>query len=251
MSMQAIMPWEFNLQSPLIIALDSDSLSEAENIIKATREFCSIYKVGLELFTATGPQSIKLVKQHNADVFLDLKLHDIPNTVAKTVTQAIEHDVRFLTIHALSGPKVLQAACQVIAQHKARLQILAVSVLTHHDDSELIDIGFNNTAEILVTDLLQIAFEAGAHGAICSPLEAKKVRNQFGSQFIIVCPGIRSANAALNDQTRIATPALAMQSGADFLVVGRPITKAANMKETAATIFKEIQEGVSAKSTIQ
>ncbi|MDA0713521.1 MAG: orotidine-5'-phosphate decarboxylase [bacterium] len=239
------------MPSPLIIALDTDSLEEAENIIKATREFCSIYKVGLELFTAAGPQSIQLIKRHNAEVFLDLKLHDIPNTVAKTVEQSIKHDVRFLTIHALAGPKVLQVACQMITQHKTRLQILAVSVLTHHDEAELKNIGLNKSTENLVADLLQTAFNVGAHGAICSPLEARSVRQQFGSQFIIVCPGIRPANTALNDQTRIATPALAMQNGANFLVVGRPITKAADKKNAAAAIFKEIQEGICAKSTIQ
>jgi len=232
----------------LMIALDTPSLETAEQIILNTREYCSIYKVGLELFSSHGPKAIELVKKMNADVFLDLKLHDIPNTVAKTIKQIIDYDVRFLTLHALAGPIVLEKAAEEVALHHSKLTLLAVSVLTHHSDTELKAMGFSQSTSELVASLLSMAFQSGIRGAVCSPHEAALVKESFGKDITIVCPGIRPSGSATNDQTRIATPSIAIHSGADYLVIGRPITESADMKTAAALVAKEIKESYHAKT---
>ena len=233
-------------QDRLIIALDVNTLQAAKKIIDETSDFCTTYKVGLELFSACGPAAIHLVKQAKARVFLDLKLHDIPQTVSAAIRQAVAQDVDFLTIHALGGSVMLKKAAQEIGP-KCKLQLLAVSMLTHHSDAEIKSMGFPQTSLELVLNLLQQAYQAGIRGCVCSPLEAPAVRAAFGPHMTIICPGVRPNGSASNDQSRIATPTMAIQNGADHIVVGRPITQASNIKQAAASVLREIQEGLYAK----
>jgi orotidine-5'-phosphate decarboxylase len=234
-------------QGQLIIALDVNTLDAARSIIHETREFCGIYKVGLELFSAYGPNAVSVVEQASAQVFLDLKLHDIPHTVAAAIKEAMQYNIRFLTVHALGGPAMLKAAAEESITQSGDLQLLAVSVLTHHNDAELKTIGFHQSSTELVLTFLQNAYQSGIRGCVCSPLEAAAVRANFGADMTIVCPGVRLNVSATNDQCRIATPNVAIQNGADYIVVGRPITKAPNMKQAAALVLREIQEGFYAK----
>lgn len=222
----------------LIIALDFDNLNDAQKLVQATRPFCSTYKVGLELFTTAGPDALHMLQDEAASFFLDLKLHDIPNTVAGAVKRAQDYGARFLTVHALGGPVMLKAAAEAAPRS---LTVLAVSVLTHHTAAELNQMGFAKSPRELVIDWLTPAREAGVRGCICSPEEASAVREAFGKDFTIVCPGIRPSDASLDDQNRVATPAAAIRNGADHLVIGRPITRAANPADAAKRIFEEIQ----------
>jgi orotidine-5'-phosphate decarboxylase len=228
----------------LIIALDVNSIDAAKRLVQETKESCTTFKVGLELFTTCGPAALQMVRDEGASFFLDLKLHDIPNTVAGAVRQAQTMGARFLTLHALGGPLMLQAAADAT---QSPLTLLAVSVLTHHTDEELAQMGYHKSTKALVLDWLKPAYEAGVGGCVCSPEEAAAVRQTFGPDFTIVCPGIRPIDAAKNDQGRIATPFAAIQNGADYLVVGRPITQAANPALAAQQIIKEIENGLHAR----
>ena len=224
----------------LITALDMDT--EAEAIDLAARcGACAWFKVGLQLYTRLGPAIVTRLQESGKEVFLDLKLHDIPNTVAKAAGAAAELGAGLLTIHALAGRDAIAAARGALEGTQTRL--LAVTVLTSHTDDTLRnELGIPESAAVAVPRLARMAVEAGAHGIVCSPLEIAAVREAVGPDAVIVTPGIRPAWAAANDQARIMTPADAQSAGADYIVVGRPITHHDDPAEAANLILGELAQ---------
>jgi orotidine-5'-phosphate decarboxylase len=200
-----------------------------------------MFKVGAQLFTSEGPRAVTKLADLGYDIFLDLKFHDIPNTVAHAVAAAVRLPrVRLMTVHASGGMAVMKAAREAAGTKKNRPALLAVTVLTSFDEAALREIGMEGSLGSRVVALAQLARTAGMDGVVCSALEAPAVRREFGPDFKILVPGVRPASAATNDQSRIATPGDAVRAGADYLVVGRPITAAANPRAAALDIVAEI-----------
>lgn len=200
-----------------------------------------MFKVGSQLFTSEGPRAVIKLADLGYDIFLDLKFHDIPNTVAHAVAAAVRLPrVRLMTLHASGGLAVMRAAREAAGSKKNRPALLAVTVLTSFDEPTLREIGMEGSLGSRVVALARLARTAGMDGVVCSALEASTVRREFGPDFKILVPGVRPASAATNDQSRIATPGDAVRAGADYLVVGRPITAAANPRAAALEIAAEI-----------
>jgi orotidine-5'-phosphate decarboxylase len=204
-----------------------------------------MFKVGSQLFSAEGPRAVTKLADLGFDIFLDLKFHDIPNTVAHAVAAAVRLPrVRLMTLHAGGGLAVMRAAREAAARgagaRKNRPALLAVTVLTSFDDAALREIGMEGSLESRVVALARLAKTAGMDGVVCSALEAPAVRRELGPDFKILVPGVRPASAAANDQSRVATPRDAVRAGADYLVVGRPITAAADPRAAAREIVAEI-----------
>ncbi len=200
-----------------------------------------MFKVGSQLFTSEGPRAVLKLADLGYDIFLDLKFHDIPNTVAHAVAAAVRLPrVRLMTLHASGGLAVMRAAREAAGTKKNRPALLAVTVLTSFDEATLREIGMEGSLGSRVVALARLARTAGMDGVVCSALEASTVRREFGPDFKILVPGVRPASAATNDQSRIATPGDAVRAGADYLVVGRPITAAANPRAAALEIAAEI-----------
>ena len=220
----------------LVVALDVPDLSRARGLIAALAGDVSVFKVGLELFTAAGPDAIRAVHDAGAACFLDLKLHDIPATVARAVDAAERLRVRYLTVHASNGPRCLAEA----RAHAGSVRLLAVTVLTSMDGAELAAIGMPGTAAQSVARLSRVAAEAGIDGLVCSAEECSALRAELGHDVLLVVPGIRPAGAAIGDQKRVATPARAIAHGADLLVVGRPIRDASDPAAAARAVIAEI-----------
>jgi orotidine-5'-phosphate decarboxylase len=230
----------------LIIALDTPSLAHAKELIVQTRCYASTYKIGMELFVAEGLKAVQMVLNEQVDVFLDLKLHDIPRTMAATTRELSKLGVRFFTLHALAGASALKEVAKVLSEQKTTTA-LAVSMLTHHTEEECAALGFHMKLENQVKQLLEMARESGIRGGVCSPREVRLMRAALGSDFTIVCPGIRSAGAAPDDQTRTLDAKQAILAGADYLVVGRPIVRADDPLAAAAAIHDEIAKGLIGK----
>jgi len=202
-----------------------------------------MFKVGAQLFTSEGPRAVTKLADLGYDIFLDLKFHDIPNTVAHAVAAAVRLPrVRLMTLHASGGLAVLRAAREAAGSKKNRPALLAVTVLTSFDEPALREIGMEGSLGSRVVALARLAKIAGLDGVVCSALEAPAVRREFGPDFKILVPGVRPASAATNDQSRIATPGDAVRAGADYLVVGRPITAAASPRAAALLIVGEITD---------
>jgi orotidine-5'-phosphate decarboxylase len=200
-----------------------------------------MYKIGGQLFTAEGPRAVTKLADLGFDIFLDLKFHDIPNTVAHAVAAAAWLPrVRLMTLHASGGLAMMRAAREAAGTKKNRPALLAVTVLTSFDEASLREIGMEGPLGSRVVALARLAKTAGMDGVVCSALEAPAVRRELGPEFKILVPGVRPASAATNDQSRIATPGDAVRAGADYLVVGRPITAAANPRAAALKIVAEI-----------
>jgi len=200
-----------------------------------------MFKVGSQLFTSAGPRAVARLAGLGYDIFLDLKFHDIPNTVAHAVAAAVRLPrVRLMTLHASGGLGMMKAAREAAGTKKNRPALLAVTVLTSFDETALREIGMEGSLGSRVVALARLARTAGMDGVVCSALEAPAVRREFGPDFKILVPGVRPASAATNDQSRIATPGDAVRAGADYLVVGRPITAAANPRAAALEIVAEI-----------
>jgi orotidine-5'-phosphate decarboxylase len=221
--------------SPLIVALDTADRQRLVALAAAVAPSAGLLKVGLQAFTALGPQAVRHVAQHRP-VFLDLKLHDIPNTVAGAAAAAAELGVAMLTVHASGGPQMIAAAAKAAPD----VTILAVTVLTSLDDADLAAVG-QGPAEQQVPRLARLAIDAGAGGIVCSPAEIGAVRAAIGDQPAVVVPGIRPAGAAADDQSRVATAAEAQAAGASHIVVGRPITGAADPAAVAAQLVQELR----------
>jgi orotidine-5'-phosphate decarboxylase len=228
----------------LIVALDVPNADAALKLVDQLDNTCQWFKVGLELFVAAGPAVIAPLVTRGHSVFLDLKLFDIPNTVAAAVRSAATLGVRMMTLHAAGGPAMLAAAREALGGVANPPQLLAVTVLTSMDQAQVNAVGLNRTPAEQVALLARVGLEAGIHGFVCSPREVADLRALTGPEGVLVTPGIRPAGAAVGDQKRIATPAEALRQGASYLVVGRPITQAPNPAEAAKAILQEMAEAL-------
>jgi orotidine-5'-phosphate decarboxylase len=228
----------------LIIALDVSTAAAAQSIVTAVGESAFNYKVGMQLYTAEGPRIVRDLIGCGHRVFLDLKYHDIPNTVAAAVREAAALGVGMLTVHAAGGGKMLRAAIEAARSVSAGLMVLAVTVLTSMDDHDLDRIGVRARVVDHVLRLSALAVADGCHGVIASPLEASELRRELGHEFAIVTPGVRPGGTTYDDQARIATPAEALAAGATHIVVGRPITEAADPAAEAKAILAEMKQVV-------
>ena len=223
----------------LIVALDVSSAAAAQKIVAAVGDSAFTYKVGMQLYTAEGPQIVRDLVASGRRVFLDLKYHDIPNTVGAAVSEAAKLGVSMLTVHASGGDRMLRAAADA-AKARPNLMVLAVTVLTSLGDSDLEKIGARGTVEDTVVRLASIALSNGCQGVVASAWEASNLRTELGEKFTIVTPGVRPAGSHVADQVRVVTPAEAIASGASYIVVGRPITEAADPAAEARAILSQI-----------
>jgi orotidine-5'-phosphate decarboxylase len=226
-----------NTLDRLIVALDFPDAASALSLVDRLEGSTSWFKVGLELYIAEGNSLIAELQRRGHSIFLDLKLHDIPNTVAGAVRSAARLGVDMLTVHAAGGPAMLTAA----AEATDRPTLLAVSVLTSMDRAQLEATGIQVSPAAQVEKLATMALACGVEGIVCSAVEVPNLRRRLGSEPLLVIPGIRPQGAAAGDQQRVATPAEAVTAGASFVVVGRPITRAADPGTAARTILAEMQ----------
>lgn len=233
----------------LIIALDVPSVREAEAIISDIGDMVGAFKIGLQLFTAAGPSFVKKVAGRGHKIFLDLKFYDIPHTVAMAGIEAARLGVWMFNIHSLGGSEMIkrtvgdvEAACK--RGNLIRPLIIGVTVLTSADRNTLEEVGINSKIEDEVLNLALLAAKCGLDGVVASPLECRALRKAgLGSSFLTVTPGIRPHAATNDDQKRVTTPAAAINAGASYLVIGRPITQAANRREAVDNVLKEIKKG--------
>ena len=231
--------------NPIFVALDLPTPDQALAIAQQVAPHVGGFKIGLELFTAGGAAVVSAVQSLGADVFLDLKFHDIPNTVAKAVANATRLNVQMMTIHCAGGPDMIRAA-ETSAQETAAAMnvdpplILGVTVLTSMDQNQLQSIGVNQVVEDQVAALASMAMESGLRGLVCSPLELNRLRSILGPELALVTPGSRAASDALGDQKRVMGPIEALEAGATRLVIGRPIYASANPAQAARSIAASI-----------
>lgn len=225
----------------LVFPLDYPNLTEARAAAVALAPAVGVLKVGLELFVREGPPAVALGRELDIDLFLDLKLHDIPETVDRAVASAAALGARYLTVHAAGGAAMLSRAAARAAEAPSPLTILAVTVLTSLDADDLATQGIAGSASDHVLRLARTAWAAGVRGFVASPAEARALRLALGPEALLVTPGIRPAGAAAGDQKRVATPAQAIADGADLLVVGRPIRDAADPLAAARGVLAEIE----------
>ncbi len=227
--------------SELIVALDVSSTREVEDVVDRLGDAVSFYKIGLELFSAEGPDVVKAVTSRGKKVFLDLKLHDIPRTVERAVKSGAALGVDLMTLHAAGGKAMIRAAKEAALSCGAGApKILAVTVLTSLDQSDLVDLGVSREMKAHVEALGRLACENGADGIVCSPKEVANMRAALGAGALLVTPGVRPAGADVGDQKRVATPGQAVRDGSTHLVVGRPILEAADPCAAARAIAAEM-----------
>ena len=224
----------------LIVALDVSSAAAAQKIVAAVGDSVLTYKVGMQLYTAEGPQIVRDLIAGGRKVFLDLKYHDIPSTVGKAVSEAAKLGVSMLTVHAAGGGKMLRAAADAAAEVNPALQVLGVTVLTSMDDSDLEVIGVRGHLVDQVLRLAALALADGCDGIVTSAREAARIRQELDGDFAIITPGVRPAGSGLGDQVRVVTPQEAIAAGATHIVVGRPITAAADPASEARQILSQI-----------
>jgi len=223
--------------NPIIVALDVETAAEAKELVARIAGGTSFYKVGLELFSGAGPELVRQLVAGGNDVFVDLKMHDIGETVKRAAAQVARLGGRFLTVH--SSPQAIRAAKAGAAGSK--LKVLAVTVLTSFDQADLEAMGYRGwTVPDLVDEFVRRGVDAGADGFVCSPLEVTRVRQLAGPGVTLVTPGVRSAGASKGDQKRVATPEEAVQAGADYLVIGRQITRAEDPLVATRLILKDL-----------
>ncbi|MBX9917215.1 MAG: orotidine-5'-phosphate decarboxylase [Nitrosomonas sp.] len=225
----------------IIVALDFPSAEDALLLVKKLSPDLCRLKVGKELFTAAGPQLIEKLTHQGFEVFLDLKFHDIPNTVASACKAAANLGVWMINVHALGGRKMLTAAREAIP-HGSATKLIAVTLLTSMDQSDITDIGLQGSPEQIVERLARLASDCELDGVVCSALEASRLRQQLGNDFCLVTPGIRPADCQSDDQKRITTPKQGILNGSHYLVIGRPITQAKNPVSVCQQINSEIAE---------
>lgn len=227
-----------------IVALDVPDLEGMKTLLDQLEGVVTFYKIGFELFTAHGWKAVEMVKERGGRVFLDLKLHDIPNTVAKTAAVICKHKVDMFNVHALGGAEMMQKTYKTVlanASKDSRPIVIAVTILTSHDQRSLNeDLKVPGDVASQVKHLAFNAQQAGLDGVVSSPLEIQTIRETCGEQFQIVTPGIRPAGSEVGDQKRIMDPKAAFEAGSSFIVIGRPITQAENPREAAETIFQTL-----------
>lgn len=230
------------MKSPIILALDTKDLVEADKWIEATKDSVGVFKIGLELFLKIGASGTReLVSKHGVELFLDLKLHDIPNTVGQAVASVAEIKPKYLTVHASGGSEMIESA----VANAGQCSITAVTILTSLSDSDLKEIGYANNALDSAVNLAKIATKSGATSIVCSPKEVGAIRRAVSPEIILITPGVRPRDSELGDQKRATTPQEAIESGANYVVIGRPITSFAKesltaMGERAAAIRKSL-----------
>ncbi len=233
-------------QEKIIVALDTPSLDFSKKIIQSLDGRVSFFKVGFELFTAHGWKAVELVKKQKARVFLDLKLHDIPNTVSRTAAVIAEYEVDLFNVHALGGVEMMRKAQEAVAarvaNRKHQPQIVGVTILTSHTEQNLReDLGITRGLNEQVVHLAGLVRKAGLAGVVSSPREISLLRKEFPKDFLIITPGIRGVGDAVGDQKRTFSAREAVLAGADYLVVGRPITAAKNPAKAAALLVESLQ----------
>jgi orotidine-5'-phosphate decarboxylase len=236
-------------RSSLIVALDFDSLTSAAKFAKQVADLVGMFKIGSQLFTSAGPEAVRQIAELGSGVFLDLKFHDIPNTVAGAVlASAAMPGVQLVNVHSLGGTAMLRAAAQAVSagvpMGADRTRLLAVTILTSMDKKAMREVGIGGAPKSRAVKLAQLAQQAGVDGVVASVQEAKEIRKACGPEFLIVTPGVRpkdkTVGAKTDDQVRTATPREAIKAGADFIVVGRPILAAADPRAAAQEIVDEI-----------
>jgi orotidine-5'-phosphate decarboxylase len=235
-------------RSSLIVALDFDSLATALKFAKEVADLVGLFKIGSQLFTSAGPEAVRQISQLGPGIFLDLKFHDIPNTVAGAVlASAAMPGVQLLNVHAAGGTAMLRAASQAVSagvpMGADRTRLLAVTILTSMDQKTVREVGWSRTPKALAVKLAKLAQKAGVDGVVASVAEAKEIRKACGREFLIVTPGVRPKDFAVgkkDDQSRTATPREAIKAGADFIVVGRPILAASDPRKAAQEVVEEI-----------
>jgi orotidine-5'-phosphate decarboxylase len=225
----------------LIVALDYPDAKAALDLVDRLEGATRWFKIGLELYVAEGNSLVAELQRRGYSIFLDLKFHDIPNTVASAVRSVARLGVQMLTIHAAGGPAMLAAATEAAGETHSCLALLAVTVLTSMDDSQLELTGVSRSVSAQVETLARMAYANGAQGFVCSSVEVANLRSRLGSKPLLVIPGIRPEGTAAGDQRRVATPGAAIAAGASYLVVGRPITRAADPGTAARSILAEMQ----------
>lgn len=234
------------MQNPIIAALDVPTADQALELARQIAPAVGAFKIGSELFTAAGPDIVRRVRETGAAVFLDLKFHDIPNTVAKAVASAVRLDVQMLTVHTCGGAEMLRAAEQSAQQTATQSGrnaplVLGVTVLTSMDGNGLVEIGCGSDVGKQVERLAALAVKAGLRGLVCSPLEIAGLRQELPASVQLVTPGIRTGSEKADDQKRTLTPREALDAGARWLVIGRPIYAAENPRAAAEKILESIR----------
>ena len=227
------------MKSKIFVALDVENKQKALEIVSDLRGLGACFKIGKQLFTSTGPELVREIVAMGEDVFLDLKYHDIPNTVAKAGVAAAELGVKIFNVHASGGRKMMEAVRSEMDKLANPPLVLAVTILTSLGEEDIREVGFDRTIPEQIAKLAKLAKDSGMDGVVASPLEIELIRETCGKDFKILTPGIRPAFAAVNDQKRIATPAEALRKGADYLVIGRPITAAENRRDAFLKILEE------------
>ncbi len=230
----------------LVVALDVDSREQAISLVEELNPFVGLFKIGSQLFTSTGPQLVKEIIGRGAKVFLDLKYHDIPNTVASAVVAAMRLGVSICNVHALGGLAMMRQVaeeCEKVAAKESLTKpiILAVTVLTSHDQASLNDLAINENLSDLVVRLAKLTQKAGLDGVVASAQEITLIRNATQPPFVILTPGLRPAQSATQDQKRVMTPEEALKAGSDYLVIGRPILAHPNPAKAAAEIVASLE----------
>lgn len=229
---------KLNLNSKIIVALDFDNIDDCIELIKITKDYVGVYKLGLEFYLAKGIDGVLQIQNMYPDlkIFLDLKLHDIPNTVKAAALAIAQVEPLFLTVHAAGGQKMIRAASDALPN----TYVTAVTVLTSLNSDSLVEMGLPNDPERWAVQLASNAVEAGARAIVCSPLEVGKIRSAVGQNVVLITPGVRPTSSALDDQKRVMTPEEAVNAGADLLVIGRPITQSPDPRELAARIYRSL-----------
>ncbi len=233
----------------LIFALDVETLEEARSWVDRLQGQVGVFKIGKQLFTRCGPEVVKLVQAGGADVFLDLKYHDIPNTVAMAGLEALRLGVRMFNVHALGGFEMMSRLVAEVDKisprgNPRRPILLAVTILTSSNQETLRGVGIDRPVEVMVPKLAKLAKDAGMDGVVASPKEVALIRAVCGDDFLIVTPGVRPSFASQDDQKRVMTPGDALRAGADYLVIGRPISAAADPAAAADMILREMQDAL-------
>ena len=242
---------EEKAKNKLIVALDYNNLKDVEKIVEELGNYVSIYKVGLEIFLNTKGEIIDYLHKRGKKIFLDLKFHDITNTVKMACANAIRKKVFMFNIHCSNGSKTMKKVAELVKESGSESLLIGVTVLTNLGEEDLQEI-FRSSMKLeeVVLNLANLAKKSGMNGVVCSPQESKKIKEMAGKDFVTVCPGVRpkftlnADNKSNDDQTRIMTPSDAIKQGVDFLVVGRPITKAEDPVKAAEMILEEISEAL-------
>lgn len=243
--MKNLSPENLSPKDYLAVALDVPSAQAAVDLVERLEGTCRWLKVGMELYYSAGNALVEDLRKHGYSIFLDLKLHDIPNTVAGAVRSATRAGAELLTVHGCGGGAMLRAAAEAAAQETGSPRLVAVTVLTSMDAGELASVGVPASPAEQALRLARLARQSGIDGMVCSAEEVQSLRAEIGEDAILVVPGIRPSGASVDDQRRIATPADAIARGASLLVVGRPITKAPDPAAAAQAVLDEIRSGVS------